>query len=223
MAQTTPNLPSVAAQPLLELSQPALPGLVGYTAVYYHWADGLGPVAVAAGRVVGDLVSSAGFQWQELPLTQHTIKLTETSKESRHGSTYQVKLQGERPQAVANVLGSIDTLARRPLVLLVRQHDGQLRLVGSAEEPLRLLPTGTGQHPGTRAGLDVLFSGLTTRLAPFYTGALRVGGANAAATVGSTGSVRVLDGRGNVRAVVPAGYDVVIEGPFRTDVRVQPA
>ena len=207
--------------PVLNLAQEPLTTVVGYTAVYYHWADGLAPFRVAQGLVVGDLVSRPGFEWQQLPLTAHSIKLTETPKESRHGELYQVKLQGERTQAPAHVLGAIAAMARRPVVALVRQADGQLRLVGSPDEPLRLLPTGVGQHPGTRAGLDLLFSGLSTRLAPFYGGALVLGGVSAAAP--ATGSIRVLDGRGQVRLTLPAtGYDLVVEGPFRTELRLQP-
>ena len=214
----TTNLP--AGEPLLDLSQAPLPGLVGYTQVYYHRADGLRPFAVAGGQVVGSLVSEPGFQWQELPLSPLTIKLTETAKDSRHGPSYQVKLQGERPQAVANVLGALDALARRPVVVLVRQVDGQLRVVGNGEEPLRLATTGQGQHPGTRAGLDVVLTGLTTQLAPFYTGALVTAGGGVAPNL--SGGIRVFNGRGELQLVVPAsGYDLVVEGPFRTDLRIQ--
>lgn len=202
------------------MSQARLRTLVGYTAVYFLWADGLPAFGVAAGRVVGALTPLAGYSWQQLPLTPHTIKLTETQKESRQGNLYQVKLVGERGQAAANVLDAHDKLARRDLVLLVRQLDGQLRLVGSREEPLRLLITTQGQHPGARAGLDAAFTGLATRPAPFYTGALTVDGANVAAPV-TTGSFRVLDGRGQLQLVVPAGYDLIVEGPFRTDLRLQ--
>lgn len=219
MLTPTPFSLSASGQ-RLDFAQVPLPGLVGYTAVYYHWADGLAPFAVAGGQVVGELVSAPGCEWQPLPLSQHTIKLTETPKESRHGETYQVKLQGERTQAPAHVLGAVATMARRPVALLVRQADGQLRLVGSPEEPLRLLPTGVGQHPGTRAGLDLLFTGLTTGLAPYYTGTLLVGGLGAAAP--ASGGVRVLDGHGQVLLNLPAsGYDLVIEGPFRTVLRLQ--
>ncbi|MDB5268041.1 MAG: hypothetical protein JWP58_1081 [Hymenobacter sp.] len=224
MAQNTPNPTNdpIVAQPLLDLRQAPLPGLVGYTAVYYHWADALAPFTVAGGQVVGNLVSQAGYQWQQLPLSQNTIKLTETPKESRHGTTYQVKLQGERTQAPPAVLNAVATMARRPVVALVRQADGQLRMVGSVEEPLRLLAGGQGQHPGVRAGLDLLFTGLATALAPFYPGALLVGGLDAAAPVSAVHTtVRVLDGHGALRLVVPAGYDLVVEGPFRTDLRIQ--
>ena len=224
MAQTTPNpTTSTAVEPLLDLSQAPLATVVGYTALYYHWADGLLPWAVAGGQVVGDLVAREGFQWQQLPLSPNTLKLTETPKDSRHGTSYQVKLQGERPQPTPAVLAAVATLERRPLVALVRQADGQLRLVGTLEAPLRLLPTGQGQHPGTRAGLDLLFSALTDALAPFYAGALRVGGTDATAPVASAGgAVRVLDGRNQLRLVVPAGYDLIIEGPFRTELRLAP-
>lgn len=215
-----PNSPASAAS--LHLDQTPLTGLVGYTAVYYHWADGLAPFVVANGLVVGELVSRAGFEWQQLPLSQLTIKLTETPKESRHGELYQVKLQGERTQAPAHVLGAVAAMARRPVVLLVRQADGQLRVVGNPEEPLRLLPTGVGSSPAARAGLDLLFAGLATGLAPFYGGALVLGGASPAAPA-PAGRIRVLDGRGQVRLTLPAsGYDLVVEGPFRTELRLQP-
>ena len=204
-----------------DLSQLRLRTLVGYAAVYYLWADGLPPFSVVAGQVVGTLTPLPGYAWQPVPLTPHTIKLTETAKDSRHGNLYQVKLVGERGQAAANVLDGLDALARRDLVLLVRQLDGQLRLVGSREEPLRLLTSAQGQHPGARAGLDLVFTGLATRLAPFYTGALVVGGASVAAP--GAGGTRVLDGHGELRLVVPGGYDLVIEGPFRTELRLQPS
>jgi hypothetical protein len=225
VAQNTPNPnTSTTAEPLLTLTQAPLTSVVGYTALYYHWADGLRPWAVAGGLVVGDLASRPGFAWQALPLSPNTLKLTETPKDSRHGPSYQVKLQGERPQAAAHVLDAVATLARRPVVALVRQADGQLRLVGTLEAPLRLQSTGQGAHPGTRAGLDLLFSALTDALAPFYAGALVVEGTDAAAPVagGSGGAVRVLDGRNQLRLVVPAGYDLIIEGPFRTELSMKP-
>jgi hypothetical protein len=225
LAQSTPN-PTTPTQvePLLDLGQQPLTSVVGYTALYYHWADGLLPWAVAGGQVVGDLASRPGFQWQLLPLSPHTLKLTETPKDSRHGTTYQVKLQGERPQPTPNVLAAMAALERRPLVALVRQADGQLRLVGTREAPLRLLPAGQGQHPGTRAGLDLLLSTLTDALAPFYAGALSVGGLDASAPVAPTGGghVRVLNGRDQLQLVAPAGYDLIIEGPFRVELRLRP-
>ncbi|MBJ6109454.1 hypothetical protein JAO73_10545 [Hymenobacter sp. BT523] len=222
MAQTTPLSTGASTAQVLDLHQAPLTQVVGYTQVYYHWADGLRPFAVAGGRVVGNLESRPGFAWQLLPLTAHTIKFTESPKESRHGSLYQAKLQAERPQPAPNVLDGVAALERRPVVLLVRQADGQLRVVGSPEEPLRLLTGSQGQHPGTRAGLDVTLSGLTTGLAPFYAGALPVDGQDAGAVV-PTGNIRVLDGQGRLLQVVPLGYDLIIEGPFRTDVRLQRA
>lgn len=223
MANQAPVITGDAPNPqLLDQSQPALLSLVGYAAVYYHWADGLAPFAVAGAQVVGELVSTPGFEWQELPLSQHTIKLTETPKDSRHGVSYQLKLQGDKAQAPANVLAALESMTRRPVVVALRQHDGQLRVVGSPEAPLTLLPTGTGQNPATRSGIDVLFTGLATHLAPFYTGTLLVAGANAGAVV-ATGSFRVLDGHGELRLVVPAGYDLVVQGPFKTELLLQSA
>ncbi|WP_460503031.1 hypothetical protein, partial [Hymenobacter agri] len=100
---------------VLNLTQEPLTTVVGYTAVYYHWADGLAPFRVAQGLVVGDLASRPGFEWQQLPLTANSIKLTETAKESRHGELYQVKLLGERAQAPAHLLGAIAAMVRRPV------------------------------------------------------------------------------------------------------------
>lgn len=223
MAQSNPSQPPTgAAEVLLNQAQPPLAGLVGYAALYYIWADGLQPFAVAAGRVVGELTPKPGFHFQALPLSQATLKLTETPKESRHGETYQVKLQGERPQPAANVLDAVATMGRRPVVCVLRQHDGQLRVVGSPDEALQLRTTGQGQHPGTRAGLDLLFTGLTTRLAPYYTGPLLVAGQSVAAPL-TVGAFRVLDSQGNVRLVVPAGYDLIVRGPFRVDLLLQPS
>jgi hypothetical protein len=215
------NTPPIIAEPLLDVTQPALRTVVGYQALYWLWADCLSAYTVTNGTVVGNLVLRAGSQWQQLPLTPLTLKLTETPKDSRHGTTYQVKVQGDRPQAAANVLGALETMGRRDVVLMLRQLDGQLRLVGSREEALRLLPTGSGQNPATRSGIDVLFSGTTTRLAPFYAGSFVVGEIEVPAPEPETG-IRVLDGHGTLRVVVPAGYDLIIQGPFRTDLQLVP-
>lgn len=74
-------------------------------------------------------------------------------------TTYQVRVSAQRPQPSPEVLASVVSLDRRPLLLLVVEANGGRRLLGSTEECLLLSTSGEAQHPGTKAGLELRFEG----------------------------------------------------------------
>ncbi|WP_310391465.1 hypothetical protein [Hymenobacter sp.] len=209
-------LPPPTLAPIEQLPNP---DLAGYLNLYYLPVEDLlrDPVVVG-GAVVGDLALRPGAGWVELKLTQQTLKVAEVPKQGRSGTTYQVKVTGQRPQPTAGVLGGLEALDRRHLLLLVRQANGQLRLLGTRQAYLRLLAGTEGAGVATRAGIDVQLLGETPERGPYYGGAFAPPGV--AGPVPGT-AVRVLDRRGNVMALVPAGKDLVISSGFRVALTIQ--
>lgn len=205
----SPNLPA--------LTQPPNPGLVGFVAAYYLPQEDLAAdVLVENGAVVGALVLAPDAGWRLLPYTPHTLKLDEQAKIDRSGSRYQVRVTAQRPQPDPLVLAVLDSLDKRRLLLLLVEAGGGRRLVGTREEYVQLLAGTEGQHPGVRAGVDLLFAGETTRLAPYYAGPVPVLSGGGLGTLPGGGYVRVFNRRGQLLATVPAGHDIIFTSGFRT-------
>lgn len=199
-------------------------GLVGFVAAYYlPQEDLLQEPVVRDGAVVGDLVLAAGAGWHALPYTPHTLKLDEQPKPDRGGTTYQVRVTALRPQPDPAVLAVLDSLDRRRLLLLLVETNGGRRLIGSKEEYVQLLAGTEGQHPGTRAGVELRLEGTTTRRAPYYQGAVPVLGPGTAPGLpaGAGGYVDIRDARGRLLARVAAGKMVTILSPFRVVLQIK--
>jgi hypothetical protein len=151
-----------------------------------------------------------------LPYTPHTLKLEKTPKTERGVTTYQVRATAQRPQPSPDVLATLASLDRRPLLLLLVEANGRRRLVGSREECLLLSTSGEGQNPATKSGLELRFEGEVTRRAPYYQGAVPVlSGPALPAPAGVGGYVGIRDKQGGLMARVPAGTTVTIASGFR--------
>jgi hypothetical protein len=219
--QSTPSN-SVSAG-LTSISQGPQQSLTGYAAAYYlPQEDLLQAPVVVNGAVVGDLVLASGAGWRLLPHTRHTLKFDEKPKPERGGTMYQVKVQAQRPTPSPAVLAGLAGLDRRRLLLLLQERGGALRLVGSRDEYVRLLASTEGSTPATRAGVDLELAGDTTRLAPYYRGAVPVldGTPPVAAATGG-GNTTIRDVRGNVLLTVPAGTDLIVASPFAVAFTIQ--
>lgn len=203
------------------LGQAPNQGLVGFVAAFYLPQEDLAAEPVVLnGAVVGDLVLAPGAGWHALPYTQGTLKLDEQPKPDRGGTTYLVRVSAQRPQPDASVLDALDALDRRRLLLLLVETNGGRRLIGSKEEYVQLLAGTEGQHPGTRAGVELRLEGATTRRAPYYAGAVPVLGPGKVPGL-PAGYVDIRDNRGRLMARVPAGKTVTILTPFRVVLQIK--
>ena len=194
---------------------------MGFVAAYYLPQEDLAqdPVVGPAG-ITTDLVLVAGAGWRGMPYIPHTLKLDEQPKAERGGTTYQVRVTAQRPQPNAGVLATLAALDRRKLLLLLVEAGGGRRLIGNTEEYVQLLAGTEGQHPGTRAGVELRLEGITTQRAPYYSGDVPVlgGGPGVAAGVGAGppgGYVTILDKKGVLMARVAAGSTVTVASGFR--------
>jgi hypothetical protein len=204
----SPTLPPLEQAPNLHL--------VGFVAAYYLPQEDLAEeLLVVDGAVVGELVLAAGAAWRKLPYTPHTLKLEETPKLERGVTTYQLRVTAQRPQPAPGVLAALEALDRRKLLLLLVEAGGGRRLLGNREEYLRLLTTTEGQHPGTRAGVELRFEGEATQRAPYYLGsAPLLSGGTVAAPPTAAGYVDILDAKGNLLLRVAAGKTVKVLSSF---------
>lgn len=209
--------------PLTPINQEPNLDLAGFLQLYYlPVEDLLADPVVMNGAIVGDLALRPGATWLELKLTQQTLKVAEVPKTDRHGTYYQVKVTGQRPQPTADVLGGFEALDPRPLVVLVRQANGQLRMLGTREAYLRLQAGTEGGGVAARAGLDVQLTGETPERGPYYAGVVPIPGGTAIIPIeAQVGSVRVLNFKGELMAIVPAGRDLVISSGFRVALSIQ--
>jgi hypothetical protein len=206
---TSPDLPS--------LSQAPNQGLVGFVAAYYlPQEDLLAEPVVMGGAITVDLVLATGAGWRALPYTPNTLKLDEQAKDTRDGVQYQVRVTAQRPQPDPGVLAVLASLDKRKLLLLLVEANGGRRLIGTREEYVQLLASTEGQHPGTRAGVDLRLEGEASRRAPYYMGGAPVlGGGPVVAPPSTGGYVVIQDAKGKLMAKVPAGTVVTIKSGFR--------
>jgi hypothetical protein len=209
---TSPSLPPLSQAPNLNL--------VGFVAAYFLPQEDLAqePLVTPAG-ITADLVLAPGAGWRALPYTPNTLKLDEQPKADRGGPLYQVRVTAQRPQPNAQVLAALAALDRRKLLLLLVEAGGGRRLLGSTEEYVALLTSTEGQHPGTRAGVELRLEGTATRRAPYYSGTVVVlDGASlvpAPAAGAPAGYVTIVNKKGQLMARVAAGTTVTVASGFR--------
>jgi hypothetical protein len=210
---TSPDLSALHQAPAL--------GLAGYVAAYYlPQADLAADLVLASpGLISADLALLPGAGWLPLPYTPHTLKFEETPRLDRGVTTYQLRVTAQRPQPSPDVLATLASLDRRPLLLLLVEASGGRRLLGSREEYLLLSTTDEGQNPATRSGVELRFEGAASQRALYYTGAVPVLGGKALPPPAG-GYVEVVDAAGNLMVVVPAGRQLRVASNFKVVLQV---
>ena len=175
---------------------------------------------------IGQLTLKPGAFWFQLVSTRGTVRYKQTQKDlGRHGESYTQKLIGTVPRHTAELAQGLEALERQELVVLYRDHNGQVQLVGTPEQPLKFTDAyDTGQDATTRNNYDWVLDGETPRRARPYLGTWDVsgrglvGGVQLATGVG--GVVYVRDRAGNLMATVPAGKTLVLSSPFRVSLAI---
>jgi hypothetical protein len=159
--------------------------------------------------------------WFQLVSTRGTVRYKQTPKPlGRHGESYAQKLVGTVPRHTAELAAGLEALEGQELVALYRDHNGQVQLVGTPEQPLKWTDTyDSGQDATTRNNYDWVLEGETPRRARPYLGTWQVSGVGLSGGVqlgtGAGGVVYLRDRAGNLLATVPAGKTIIVRSGFR--------
>lgn len=158
--------------------------------------------------------------WFQLVSTRGTVRYKQTPKPlGRHGESYTQKLIGTVSRHTAELAAGLEALEGQELVALYRDHNGQVQLVGTPEQPLKWSDTyDSGQDATTRNNYDWVLESETPRRARPYLGTWNVSGRGLTGSVvlgsGAGGVVYLRDRAGNLLATVPAGKTIIVRSSF---------
>lgn len=160
--------------------------------------------------------------WFQLVSVRGTVRYKQTPKDlGRHGKSFTQKLNGTLSRHTAELAAGLEALEGQQLVALYRDHNGQVQLVGTPEQPLAWSDGyDAGEvRQGQRNNYDWVLESETPRRARPYLGTWRVSGVGLLGDVelgtGVGGSVYVRDAAGKLLATVPAGRTVVVRSAFQ--------
>jgi hypothetical protein len=171
---------------------------------------------------ITQLTLRPGAFWYQLVSTRGTVRYKQTPKDlGRHGQSYTQKITGTVSRHSAELAQGLEALEGQELVVLYRDHNGQVQLVGAPEQPLAWSDSyDAGEVSASqRNNYDWTLASETPRRARPYLGTWQVSavGLGTGLTLGggAGGSVQVRDLAGNLMAIVPAGKTLVLRSPFR--------
>jgi hypothetical protein len=206
---------------LRNVAQEPADNLGGVAAVWYtRAADLLNFPALGELAIVDNLALKPGCFWYQLVSVARTVRYKQTPKAlGRHGDTYTQQLVGTLARHTAPLAAGLEAMEGQELVVLYRDRNGEVQLLGTPEQPLTFRDAyDSGVDFLTRNNYDWTFSGETPRRARPYLGAWEVSGLGLQTGVvlqGNSGKVEIRDKRGNLMATVDAGRSVVLRSGFR--------
>jgi len=172
---------------------------------------------------IDQLELTPGACWYQLVSTRGTVRYKQSPRDlGRHGQSFTQKLAGTVSRHSAELAAGLEALERQALVVLYRDLNGQVQLVGTPEQPLAWADAyDAGEvSAGQRNNYDWTLVGETPRRARPYLGTWTVSGVGLGTGVtlgggGAGGQVQVRDLAGNLLATVPAGKTLVLRSGFR--------
>jgi len=165
------------ASQLRNLDPRPLDNLGGVAGLWYvDVADVLLAPDPDGATIADDILLHPGATWYRLTGTLTTLAFSQPGKEDRHGAYFQPQLKGVLAQATAELAAGLEALDGRRFLLLYRDQNGVVWLVGAPDEPLRFSDKYDAGSTTARNNYDFTFSGETTRRARPYLGSWVVAG-----------------------------------------------
>jgi hypothetical protein len=158
--------------------------------------------------------------WYQLLSVRQTVRYKQARKDlGRHGDAFVQTLTGTVARHSGELAAGLEALDGQELVALYRDHNGQVQLLGTPEQPLAYTDTyDSGLVTGTRNNYDWGLAGQTPRRARPYFGTWQVSagglGGSIVLNAGLGGSIDIRDVAGNLMATVDAGHTVVVRSAF---------
>ena len=177
--------------------------------------DALGDLPIA------QLELQPGACWYQLVSTRGTVRYKQTPHDlGRHGQSHTQKLTGTVSRHSTELAAGLEALERQELVVLYRDQNGQVQLVGTPEQPLSWSDAyDAGEVSASqRNNYDWSLQGETPRRARPYLGTWNVSGVGLTGSLnlgaGSGGTVALRTAGGRLLAIVPAGKSIVLKSSF---------
>jgi hypothetical protein len=194
--------------------------LGGIEALWYALASDLVSFPDRGELIIDQLTLQPGATWYQLVSTRGTVRYKQTEKDlGRHGTSYTQKLTGALPRHSAGLAQGLEALAGQPLVILYRDLNGEVQLVGTPEQPLAYTDVYDSGDQSQRNNYDWTLAGETPRRARPYLGTWEVSGVGLQSSVqlgtGVGGSVVLRTAGGRILAIVPAGKSIVLKSGFK--------
>lgn len=220
-------MPAAKPYDLRNLAQQVDDNIGGIEAAWYALASDLVNFPASGELVIDQLTLRPGATWYQLVSTRRTVRYKQTPKDlGRHGTSYTQKLTGTLARHTAELAQGLEALDGQPLVLLYRDLNGQVQLVGTPAQPLAWTDAyDSGEiSAGQRNNYDWTLSGETPRRARPYTGTWDVSGVGLTGSLqlgsGAGGSVILRTAAGRILAVIPTGKSVVLRSGFKLNYQI---
>ncbi|QIX60891.1 hypothetical protein HER32_06745 [Hymenobacter sp. BT18] len=171
--------------------------------------------------VTNSLSMATGAVWYQLVSVRHTVRHKQTPTEGgRHQGQFKQQLTGTLARNTEGLAAGLELLDGEKLVVLYRDRNGYVWLVGTPEQPLSWKDVlDTGAEFPNRNNYDWTLSGETLRRVRPYLGSWTVSGRGLEYAVqlqqGTGGSVELRDNKGKLLALVPPGRTLVLNSGFR--------
>ncbi|MBC6988554.1 hypothetical protein [Hymenobacter sp. BT491] len=172
-----------------------------------------------------DVQLRAGATWYQVVAVQDSIRYQQPGKNDRSGDWFQPKLTGVLAKNTSGLAAGLEAMQGHLYVVLYRDANGQVWLVGSLDEPLTWSEVLDAGSATSRNQTSFTFATDTTRRARAYFGYWVVSehGVDGGLVLqqGQGGSIELRDRRGVLMATVPVGKTVIIRSGFRVAFTIQ--
>lgn len=215
-------MPAASPYQLRNVAQIPDDNIGGIEALWYARAADLVDFPAYGALVIDQLQLQPDARWYQLVSTRGTVRYKQTPKDlGRHGTSQTQKLTGVLARHTPELATGLEALEGQQLVVLYRDLNGQVQLVGTPEQPLVWTDTyDSGQDPNQRNNYDWLLAGETPRRARPYLGTWQVSELGLQLGAGADGTVELRTASGRLLARVPAGKSVVLRSGFKLDYQI---
>ena len=210
---------------LRNIAQEPGENMSGIEAAWYTLASDLVDFPALGDLPIDQLQLRAGAFWYQLVSIRDTVRYKQTPKDlGRHGTSYTQKFTGVLARHTTELAQGLEALEGQELVLLYRDRNGYVQLVGTPAQPLAWTDAyDSGESYQQRNNYDWTLLSETPRRARPYRGTWQVSGgglysALLGAGTGGTITLRTADGR--VLAIVPAGKSIVLKSGFKLSYQI---
>lgn len=131
------------------------------------------PMAGTQSLVIDALPLNADSLWYQGIPTPYTLDYQESRRQTRYGDSYQQQVDGVLARQSPELQEVLSALNRRRFVVITRDRNGYLKLIGTKECPLEFsFSSRTGSSPTERNQVSFRFRGDTRRPSLFVHGNL---------------------------------------------------